>query len=267
MLTWDKPDQRYYSHGLDRGVLYLTGRDPIPWNGLQGFEESSAGTTTLYYRDGVIYLADADAGDFSGQIAAIFYPDEFGECLGIPEATDGLYVDGQKPKRFGMSYRTLIGSGTKGDMFGYQIHLVYNCMGTLGTRSRKPIGNSPEPVPFAIDVVCTPVKMTGFRPSAHYAIDSRGMSQATITELENLIYGDGVTPGELPDPDVLYDLMNFGDALIVTDHGDGTFDVTGSNDNLVMLDDYHVQLNNINATAPDAAGQYVLSTGGNTTVS
>lgn len=266
MLTWDKPDQRYYSHGLDRGVLFIPGRDPIPWNGLQGFEENSAGATTMYYRDGVIYLADADAGDFSGQISAIFYPDEFGECLGIPEVTDGLYVDGQKPKRFGMSYRTLIGSGTKGDLFGYQLHLVYNCMATIGTRSRKPIGDTPTPVAFTFDVNCTPVKMTGFRPTAHIAIDSRNMSQSTIDDLEALIYGTDTVPGVMPDPDVLFDMMNFGDALVVTSHADGTFDVEGSADNVVMLDDYSIQFNNINATVPAADGSYVISDGGTTTV-
>ncbi|HEU5091935.1 MAG TPA: hypothetical protein VFT30_04575, partial [Nitrospira sp.] len=247
LLTWDPVDKRYYSHGLDRGVLYLPGEDPIAWNGLQNFEENSQGTSTLYYRDGVVYLADAEAGDFSGKITAMFYPDEFGVCIGIPEVTDGLYADAQKPKRFGLSYRTLIGSGTQGDMFGYQIHLVYNCMATIGQRSRKSMGASPEPVPFTFDVNCTPVKLTGFRPSAHFAIDSRNMSQATIDDLEDLIYGAGSTPGVLPDPDVLFDMMNFGNAITVVSYADGTFDVTGSADNVFMTSMDGFQINNINA--------------------
>lgn len=266
MITWDDPDKRYYSHGLDRGVIYIPGRDPIPWNGLLGYDESSAAITTLYYRDGVIYLADADAGDFTGQISALFYPREFGECVGIPEVTDGLFADGQKPKRFGMSYRTLIGSGTKGDLFGYEIHLVYNCMASIGQRSRRTINSSPEPTSFTFDVVCTPVKMIGRRPTAHYKIDTRNMSPSIITDLENLIYGNGSTVGVMPDPNVLFDMMNFGDAVTVTDHGDGTFTVEASQDNVVMIDDTHVELNNINSTAPDASGHYVISPGGTTTV-
>ena len=264
MLTWDKPDQRYYAHGLDRGALYIPGKDVLPWNGLQGFDEGSNGSSAVMYRDGVIYLADTDAGDFTGQISAIFYPDEFGKCIGIPEATDGLFVDSQKPKRFCLSYRNLVGSGTNGDMFGYQIHLVYGCMATIGTRSRKTIGNSPEPSAFTFDVVCTPVKLPGFRPSAHYIIDTRGMSPSKVTQLETILYDDAY--GWLPDIETFFDLMNYGAAMVVTSHANGTFDVEGSNDNVFMTDVSHFQLNNINSTVPNAAGQYTISPGGDTTV-
>ena len=269
MLDWDDPDKRYYSHGLDRGALYIPGRPPLPWNGLQGFDENTNSTTAMYYRDGVIYLADAEAGDFSGQISAIFYPQEFGECIGIPEATDGFFVDGQKPNPFCISYRTLVGSGSRGDMFGYQIHLVYGCMATIGTRSRKSLSNTPEPTIFTFDVVCTPVKLPGFRPAAHYVIDTRGMDQSKIDELEALLY-DGIV-GHLPDPLIFFDLMNYGDAIVVTDHSDGTFSVEGSNENVVTvlsdssLEEHHVRFNNINATAP-VDGEYVISDGGTTTV-
>lgn len=270
MLDWDDPDKRYYSHGLDRGALYIPGRPPLPWNGLQGFDENTNGSTAMYYRDGVVYLADADAGDFSGQISAIFYPNEFGDCIGIPEATDGFFVDGQKPKQFSLSYRTLVGSGSRGDMFGYQLHLVYGCMATPGTRSRKSLNNSPEPTTFTFDVVCTPVKLPGFRPAAHYVIDTRGMDQSKIDELEALLY-DG-TDGVLPAPLVFFDIMNYGDALVVTDHGDGTFSVEGSNDNVVrgmddpVLQDHQFRINNLNSTAPDVNGEYTISDGGTTTV-
>lgn len=266
MLTWDRPDERYYEHGLDRGVLYMTGRDPIPWNGLTSFDEGSSGSTSLLYRDGVIYLADVDASDFTAQMSAIYYPNEFGECLGIPEAADGFFVDDQKPKRFGLSYRTLIGSGTQGDMFGYQLHLVYNAMASIGTRNRKTMGETVEPAEFTFDIVCTPVKLPGFRPSAHYIIDTRSMSPSKIAQLEDILYGTDSAPGELPDPVTFFDIMNYGAAIVVTDHGDGTFSVDGSNDNVFMTDPIHFQLNNINSTAPDVNGEYILSDGGSTTV-
>jgi hypothetical protein len=247
MLQWDKLDERYYEHGVDRGVLYIPGKNPIPWNGITGVEEGSNGASSVLYRDGVIYLAEVDASDHTAQMTALFFPDEFGVCLGIPQATDGFFVDNQKPKRFGLSYRSLIGNGTKGDMFGYQIHLVYNAMASIGTRSRKTIGEGTEPVEFNFDLVCTPVKLPGYRPSAHYIIDTRNMSPSTIAELEDILYGDGETPGTLPDPVVLYDLMNFGDTIIVTDHGDGTFSIEGSHDNVYMTDAIRWQVDNINA--------------------
>jgi hypothetical protein len=268
MITWDDPNTRYYHHGLDHGVVYIPGIDPLPWNGLTAFDEgNSPGQTSILYRDGIVYLSDVEAGDFSGQMKAIYYPDPFGACIGIPEATDGLFVDSQKPKPFNLSYRTLVGSGAKGDRFGYQLHLVYNCMASIGSRGRQTINNDKQPVEMTFDIVCTPVKLPGYRPSAHYIIDTRGMSPAKIAEIETILYGDGVTPGMLPDPLVLYDLMNFGDAIVVTSHGDGTFDVEGSNDNVILeLDDETITLKNINATAPAADGSYTISDGGTTTV-
>jgi hypothetical protein len=266
LLTWDNPNERYYEHGLDRGVLYIPGRDPIPWNGLTSFDEgSSSPTTSLFYRDGVVYLADADASDFTASISALFFPSAFGECIGIPEAADGFHVDNQKPKRFGLSYRSLVGSGTKGDMFGYQIHLVYNAMASIGTRNRKTLGKDVEPMEFTFDLVCTPVNLPGFRPTAHYVIDTRGMSPSKIADIENILYGEGSTPGYLPEPVVFFDMLNYGNAIVVTDHGDGTFSIDGSNDNVFMTDFYHFQVNNINST-PDVNGDPVISDGGSTTV-
>lgn len=247
MLIWDPPNERYYEHGLDRGVLYIPELDPITWNGLTGFEEGSSGQTSLLYRDGVVYLADADASDFSGKMSAMFFPSEFGRCIGIPEVTDGFFVDNQKPKRFGLSYRSLIGSGGLDDMFRYQIHLVYNCMASVGPRSRQTIGKDTSPVNFDFDIVATPVKLPGYRPTAHYIIDTRNMSPATVTELENILYGDGVTPGELPSPQVLFDLMNFGDTIQIIDHGNGYWSAIGSHDNVHMTDSVHFQINNVPA--------------------
>lgn len=266
MLNWDAPDERYYAHGLDRGVLYLPGRDPIPWNGLTGFDEGvESSVTTMYYRDGVVYLADAEASDFSGKVTSIFWPPEFGECLGFPQVVDGLFVDNQKPKRFGMAYRSLIGSGTRGDMFGYQIHLVYNAMAAIGTRSRRTLGENIETMEFDFDLVCTPVKLAGYRPTAHYVIDTRNMSKSKIAEIENILYGDAVTPGELPDPQILFDLMNYGDAITVVVHTDGTFTVEGSAEHIFALDNHHFQMNNINGV-DNGDGTYVISDGGSTDV-
>jgi len=263
MLTWDPPDERYYEHGLDRGVLYIPGMNPVPWSGLSGFEEGSGGSSSLLYRDGVVYLADAEASDFSGKMDAIFFPNEFHKCIGIPEATDGLYVDNQKPKRFGLSYRSLIGSGGSDDLFGYQIHLVYNCMATIAPRSRQTLGADNAPVMFSFDIACTPVKLPGYRPTAHYIIDTRYMSADRIAAIEALLYDPEATG--LPDPSDLYDMMHFGDAITVTLHTDGYFTVEGSSANVYATGPYSFQMDNING-ADLGGGFYSLSDGGNTDV-
>jgi hypothetical protein len=118
-------------------------------------------------------------------------------------------------------------------------------------------------VEFKFDLVCTPVKLPGYRPTAHYVIDTRGMSPSTLTQLETLLYGDNAS---MPTPTELYDIMNFGDAIVVTSHSNGTFDIEASSDNIQMLDFDHFQITNINSTVPNGAGQYTISDGGTTTV-
>lgn len=264
MLTWDAPTELYYHHGLDRGVAYIPGVGAVPWNGLTGFDEGSeAPTASVMYRDGLIYLAEQDPSDFTGRIAAISWPNEMSKCLGMPEAADGLFVDNQKPTRFSFCYRSLVGSGLEGDMFGYQLHLVYNAVASMSQRSRRTLGQSDEPLEFGFDLVCTPVKLVGYRPTAHYVIDTRNMSPAKVAQIETLLY-DNPTP---PDPQDLFDIMNYGDGIsVINQVAPKTFQVDGSYENVEINPDGTVTFYNINASAPDSNGQYVISTGGNTTV-
>lgn len=266
-VGWDDPNDRYYQTGVDRGVLYPSGGDAVAWNGITGVEENSNGNSSILYIDGMVYLADVDPGDFEGTLTAFFWPDAFDECAGIPQATEGLYVDNQKPRRFSLSYRSLVGSGTQGDMFGYQIHLVYNAVATIGSRSRKTLSDKPTPMEFSFGLVCTPVKLPGFRESAHYIIDTRNLTPDAISELEDILYGTDTTAGRMPTPLELFDLMNFGDAIAVTYNvAAGTITYKAKSSNIVMTSPTEYQINNVNATAPDANGQYVVSDGGDTTV-
>lgn len=277
MLQWDKPNERYYEHGIDRGVLYLPGKDPIPWNGITAVDEGGAGSVSVLYRDGVIYLADSEASDFVGKVSAMFFPDAFSEIVGIPEVTDGLYVDNQKPKRFNLSYRSLVGNGSSGDVFGYRIHLIYNAVATINPRQRRTIGANIDPVDFTFDISCTPVKMTGYRPSAHYVIDTRFMTASKVAELEGILYGTGSTPGHIPTPDELFELMNYGNAITVTVHDFAeielpeisvsvkTYTVDGSHSNVYELTDHTFQVDNANAV-DNGDGTWTVSDGGNTTV-
>lgn len=195
-VNWDKIDERYYEHGLDRGTLYIAGLDPLAWNGFTGLDEGAAGATSMLYHDGQVYLADADPSDFEAKITCWSFPQEFRACFGMREAGPGMIVDNQKPLRFGFSYRSLVGSGMHGDKFGYQIHLVYNAFATIGTRSRETRGQSPKPMDFNFDIVCTPVKLAGYRPTAHYVLDTRGMTAEKLAELEAILYGTSYGTGE-----------------------------------------------------------------------
>lgn len=266
MLVWDKVDERYYQHGCDRGVLYPDGADPVVWNGITGVTESGNGASTLYYIDGQVFLADVDPTDFAGSLTAYFFPDAFADCVGFPQIAEGLFMDNQKPKRFSLSYRNLVGSGHAGDQFGYQIHLIYKAMASIGAKQRKSLTSGPTPMEFDFDIVATPIKIPGFRPSAHLVIDTRYLTPDTVADLEAILYGTDETPGAMPDPTVLFELMSFGDAITVTENPDGFIKIEGKAANIVQLTDDTFQINNINASAPDPDGEVVISDGGDTTV-
>lgn len=255
-ITWDDPNSRYYHTGVDRGVLYLP-NDAIPWNGITGATENGGGAASVLYRDGVIYFADVEASDFSGNVTAFFWPDKFSKCLGMPEIAPGFSIDNQRPTPFGLSYRSLIGSGTEGDMFGYQIHLIYNAVASIGSRQRKTLTDTPEIMEFSFDIVCTPIKVPGFRPAAHFIIDTRNLDPAALVTLEDLLYGDGEVAAHLPRPDELYDILNFGSAITFVDHGDGTWTATGSSQNLVDNGDGTISIFNVNGT-DNGDGTYIL---------
>ena len=246
-LTWDDHDERYYYHGLDRGVLYVDGT-AYPWNGLTKIDETSDATSQIDYHDGVPFQVDFVPGDYAASISAIYFPDVFDACLGMPQVVDGLFVDAQPLKPFHLSYRTLVGSGGDSDMFGYQIHLVYNAMANLPSRQHQTMSATATPEDFTFPLIAKPVKLTGCRPSAHYFLDTRFMSSDICAQLEKILYGDGLTPGRMPTPDELYMIMDVGDAIIFTDHGDGTWSAKGSNKNVYMTSSNNWIIKNVNGT-------------------
>lgn len=273
-LSWDPPDERYYHHGVDRGTIWFpesdirSGDGPIAWNGITGVEEGTEpGAAVTLYHDGVIYHNGAEASDFKGSLTAMSWPDALSANLGMPMIADGLFVDNQVPMPFGFSYRTLVGSGQEGDMYGYQIHLLYNVVAVLNSRSRKTLNETIQTTEFSFDLLCTPMPIPGCRPAAHLIIDTRYLSQAKVDEIQGRLYGDDGYDGYLLEPALLLELMDIGDRIIVQKNAaDGTFNIEAASSNIEKMADGTFRVYGVNATAPDANGTYTISTGGNTTV-
>lgn len=231
-LTWDDPTTRTYEQGVDRGVFYPPNGTPVVWNGLFGIDESGNHDVNTFYIDGQMYFSAIEGGDYTSRLSCYTYPDIFSNYVGLTHVDDasGLFVDNQMPRMFGMSYRSLVGSGSAGDLFGYKIHLVYNALATIGDISRRTIGASPEPTELEFDLICKPIKLAGHRPSAHYILDTRFMSKPTVASLETLLYGTGLTPGRLPSPTELYEILHLNGELIFTSIDDYTWKVEGPSD-------------------------------------
>lgn len=194
-LVWDAPGERIFETGVDRGVLYVNGV-AVAWSGLVSVSETSVGgESTPYYLDGVKYLNLLSDTEFTATIEAFTYPDEFAQCDGTIEFDNGLFVTDQDREPFGLSYRSLIGNDIDGVEHGYKIHLVYGALASPSPVSHTTLNESPGAEIFSWSISTTPETAEGFRPTAHYIIDSRKMSPEHLEYLEDILYGrDGTAP-------------------------------------------------------------------------
>lgn len=209
-LTWDDTGNRLYETGVKQGVLYPVADNGgygtgVAWNGLTAVTESPSGAEpTALYADDIKYLELMSNEEFGATIEAYTYPDEFAECDGSAELTEGVKIGQQPRKAFGLCYRTTLGNDVKGNDYGYKLHLVYGCKAAPSEKAYATINDSPEAITFSWEVTTTPVSVTGHKPTAHLEIDSTKVDPAKLAALEAILYGsatgDNATP-RLPLPD------------------------------------------------------------------
>lgn len=200
-LQWSRPGDKVFQSGLDLGVLYLDGRTGVPWNGLQGLEESSTDTTaTGYYMEGIKYLNHVTEGEYTARLDAFTAPDEFDECDGTVELNPGFYAHQQGRTPFGLSYRNFIGDDIRGVEAAYKLHLVYNATAIPAAISRGSLSADPNLVSLSWDISAIPILLDGFAPTAHFTIDSRKTSISFLRAVENTLYGTVGNDARLPTP-------------------------------------------------------------------
>jgi hypothetical protein len=119
---------------------------------------------------------------------------------------------GQQGRRqFGLSYRTRKGNDIEGADFGYKLHLVYGCLASPSEKAYGTINDSPEAIAFSWELSTTPVPVTGFAPTALVVIDSTVVTAASLTAVEDALYGGGTeTEARLPLPDEILTLVTPG---------------------------------------------------------
>ena len=216
-IAWDATGEKLWEIGLDHGVFYPmndngTYGTGVAWNGLTAVSESPEGAeANKQYADNIEYANIRSKETFKGTIEAFTYPKEFEPCDGI-STVNGVKVAGQTRKSFGFSYRTLIGNDVQGEDFAYQIHLVYGCSVSPSEKSRETENDSPEPIGLSWEFDTVPVVVTTtdpatskvLKPVAHLVLDSRYISDASMTTIKDLLYGSTNAAATLPDPDTIF---------------------------------------------------------------
>lgn len=212
-LTWDETGKRFYETGVRRGVLYVqdnsgTYPEGVAWNGLTAVTESPSGAdSNPLYADDIKYLDLRSAEEFGATIEAYTYPDEFAECDGTAELTDGVTIGQQARKSFGLCYRTVLGNDIVNDAYGYKLHLIYGATAAPSEKGYQTVNDSPEAITFSWELTTTPVNVTGMKPTAIITIDSTKANATKLAALEAILYGGENTTARLPLPDEVKTLM------------------------------------------------------------
>lgn len=200
-IDWTQVGQRYFEAGIDRGVLFVDGSSGVPWVGLVNFsQKQSGGESSPRYLDGIKISNRSSPEEFEGTLEAFNYPPEFERCDGTYRAENGLRVTQQQRKSFHMVYRSKIGNDVAGLDRAYRLHLLYNLRAQPSDRGYRTLVDQNEPITFSWNITSRAVPVTGFRPSAHYMVDSRDIPTELLTQLENLLYGTEETEPSIPTP-------------------------------------------------------------------
>lgn len=216
-LLWDQVGERFFEAGIDRGVLYLADGRGVAWSGLTSVEEDFGGdSTSPVFFDGVKTRDNTSFGDFSATMTALTYPDEFLEYEGSGLLGNGLFVDDQPAKPFGLSYRTLVGNDVKDQDLGYKIHILYNLTAVPEGVGNETLNDSPQPTNFSWKLSSVPQEAAGYRPTAHVMFDTRYIWSDLREGLESILYGGEQADARLPSINELLDLVKaWGPQLIV----------------------------------------------------
>lgn len=243
-IAWNTAGSRFFEAGIDRGVLYIDALEGVPWVGLISVDENPSGAEPRpYYIDGEKYLNLSTVDEFEASVNAYTYPVEFGQCDGTAQIRSGLFFGQQPRKSFGLSYRTMIGNDTQGNEAYYKIHLVYNALATPSARSAQSYADSIDASDFTWDLTTKNNLVSGYASTAHVIVDTRYTNPVKLSQIEDILYGNDEGVARLPTPAELIAIFDVPLEWSVTDNGDGTFFISGPDENvwsigndMVMLD-------------------------------
>jgi len=219
LLKWDEVGERTYETGVKMGVLYNIDQNNaystgVAWNGLTKVSEKpTGGEATDLYADDTKYLSMLSLEKFEASIEAYTYPPEFEKCDGSATLTDGVTIGQQTRETFGLCYRTTLGNDTRGNDYGYKLHLIYGCKAQPSEKGYETINDSPSAITFSWEIKTTPVNVTGFKPTASLTIDSTKVDPDSLADLEAILYGTPAgtgteaIPARLPLPDEVKSIL------------------------------------------------------------
>lgn len=213
-LKFDELGKRFYETGVSEAVLFpqdTSGAYPlgVAWNGITAANESPSGAEANdQYADNIKYLSLTGAENFEGTIEAFSSPAEFDECDGMAQIVKGAVAHQQNRRPFGFAFKSILGNDTKGNEFGYKLHLWYGCKAAPSERSHATVNDSPEPQNPSWSISSTPVVVPGHKPTSVITIDSTQVEATKLQKVLDAIYGTDDAAPYLPLPEKVIELLS-----------------------------------------------------------
>lgn len=224
-ISWD--ENRVYSRGVSRGVLYPQNSPGVPWNGLISILSKGDSSPASLYLDGQKYRDRITPSFFEGTLNAYTYPDEFEQYNGVVSG-----ITGQNRKSFGLSYWD-----------NNEIHLLYNVIAQPSSDQYSSLGGDVSVNAFSWGISSLPAEIPTAKASSHIVIVVAEADPGALSDLEDLIYGDPSNDPSLPDPATIIDIFESHTTLRITDNGDGTWTAEGPNEVVSLLNESTFQIN------------------------
>ena len=213
----------------------------VAWNGLTGVTETPSGAEANdNYADDIKYISIRGAEKFAFTVEAFMAPDEWEVCDGSrwsKVGTKNIAKFGQQERRpFGMAFKTVLGNDTYKNENGFDIHLEFNATASPSERAYKTIGENPELLTFSWECDADPVAVgdaakaggitkptcniivrctvdNGVLKSVNGVIDIDTSQDApqqakNVKLLLDVLQGTTTTMPTLPQPDVVYEILN-----------------------------------------------------------
>ena len=223
VLEWDKLEDRMFTSGVDRGVIYANEQAHV-WNGLTSVVEKINRSTTSVFFDGSKAFDQVTLGAFSATVSAITYPDIIDFLAGKVEYRPGFYLGDQYAKPFSLCYRTMLRNMLTDDAAsGYKLHILYDATAYPADVTHNTVGANVAPVVFQWDVTTIPQMIAGHRPTGYFEINSNQVDPLMLKRLEEALYGTPTTAPYLPS---VAEIASFYDSfyrILIIDNGDGTW--------------------------------------------
>lgn len=223
VLEWDKLEDRMFTSGVDRGVIYVNDEAHV-WNGLTSVVEKINRTTTPIFFDGSKAYDQVTLGAFSATVSAITYPDIMDVLAGKDEYRPGFYLGDQLAKRFSLCYRTMLrNSLTDDENSGYKLHFLYDATAYPADLTFNTVGANVAPAVFQWDVSTIPRRIARHRPSGYFEINSNLVDPLMLKLLEEALYGTEESAPYLPSVEQIAQFFDDFFRIRIIDNGDGTW--------------------------------------------